>query len=108
MIAGFTLIFYGIFNVFVDPGALTPAIVASCAGIVVNIIGATFLIIYRATMSQAREYVTILERINAVGMAVQVIESIDSAAGDLRFKATAELAKQLLNMYQVPTKPPAA
>jgi nitrate reductase gamma subunit len=105
---GFALIFYGIANVFADPKALTPAIVAACSGVVVNIIGTTFLVIYRATMSQAREYVTILERINAVGMAVQVIESIDATAGDLRFKATAELARQLLNMYQVPAKLPAA
>ena len=93
---GFTLIFYGIINVFLDPKTINPAIVASCTGVVVNIIGATFLTIYRATMSQAREYVTILERINAVGMAVQVIESIDDGADELRYKATAELTKQLL------------
>jgi len=101
MAVGFSLIFYGVVRVFDQPEALKPAIIAACSGILVNLIGATFLIIYRATMAQAREYVTILERINAVGMAVQIIEGIDPAAGDMRPKATAELARQLLSMYKV-------
>jgi len=100
MTAGFSLIVYGVVRVYDSPEAFKPSVVAACAGIIVNLIGASFLVVYRATMEQAKEYVTILERINAVGMAVQIVDGIEQTAGDeLRAKTTADIAKQLLTLY---------
>jgi len=105
MIVGFVLIGYGVTKVFESPDAFRPAVVAACSGILVNLIGASFLIVYRSTMSQAKDYVAILERINAVGMAVQILESIGERDVALRQETTAAIAKQLLTLYS--TKPAA-
>ena len=50
-------------------------------------------------LAQSKDYVVVLERINAVGMAVQVIASIPESDADLKNKTTAELARQLLTLY---------
>jgi len=101
MIIGFFLIGYGVSKVFESPSTFKPAVVAACSGILVNLIGASFLIVYRSTMSQAKDYVTILERINAVGMAVQILETIGEKDSSLRQETTAAIAKQLLTLYAV-------
>jgi hypothetical protein len=99
MMVGFILIGYGVTKVFESPETFKPAVVAACSGILVNLIGASFLIIYRSTMSQAKDYVTILERINGVGMAVQILETIGDKDSPLRQETTAAIAKQLLTLY---------
>jgi hypothetical protein len=38
-----------------------------------------FMVIYRSTMSQANGFMAVLERINTVGMAVQVLDSIEDS-----------------------------
>jgi hypothetical protein len=50
-------------------------------------------------MAQAKDYVTILERINAVGMSVQILESLDDKNSNLKDETTAAIARQLLFMY---------
>ena len=50
-------------------------------------------------MAQAKDYVTILERINAVGMSVQILENIKNQDGNLKDKTTADVAIQLLMIY---------
>jgi hypothetical protein len=35
------------------------------------------MVIYRSTMLQAAKYMSILERINTVGMAVQILDTVD-------------------------------
>lgn len=99
MTVGFGLIGAGVWKAYEDPAALSPSVLAAVAGVLVNIIGASFLVVYSSTMDQARGYVAILERINAVGMAVQILESIDSGKPDLKAAATADLSKQLLSLY---------
>ena len=99
MLFGFFLIAYGVFKAYQTPDNFKPSIVATCSGILVNFIGATFLIIYKSTMVQAREYVTVLERINAIGMSVQILEKLDESETELREKTTAELSKELLTLY---------
>lgn len=47
---------------------IKPALVAGVSGIITQFIGATFMVIYRSTMTQANEFMVILERINTVGM----------------------------------------
>ena len=53
-------------------------------------------------MQQAKDYVNVLERINAVGMSVQILESIQQDQSMLKDEAKAELAKKLLELYGNP------
>ena len=99
MMVGFGLIGFGIYKVFQSPDTFKASLVPAIAGIVINFIGATFLILYRSTMNQARDYVSILERINAVGMSVQILEKIKDDETKLKQQTTADIARQLLELY---------
>ncbi len=98
MIAGFSLIGIGVFEAIQLQGKFNAAVLTTVSGVIVNFIGGTFLVLYKATMSQAKDYVSILERINAVGMSVQILDTIDSKT-NLKQETIAEIAKQLLTMY---------
>lgn len=102
MLVGFGFILYGLYYAFQTPDRLPVAIVASASGVIVSFIGGSLLIVYRSILSQSKDYVSVLERINAVGMAVQVISSIPEANEALRSQATADLGKQLLGLYAAP------
>ncbi len=100
MTVGFFLIGYGVFKVFANPAYnLKASMIATASGVLVNFIGASFLVVHRSTMSQAKEYVTILERINAVGMAVQILETIRDDDKNLKQHTTAAVATEMLRMY---------
>ena len=99
MIIGFAIISFGIFKVYEDPENFQPSILVTTVGVITELIGATFLIVYKSTMNQAKQYVAVLERINAVGMSVQILESIESEANGLKDKTKSELVKELLNLY---------
>lgn len=99
MLCGFGFVLYGLFHAFEAPEKLPVAIVASASGVLISFIGGSFLLIYRSILEQSKEYVTVLERINAVGMAVQVISNIPDESAELKHRTTAELAKQLLGLY---------
>lgn len=99
MIAGFVIIGYGILKVYESPTNFEPSVLVTIVGVVTELIGATFLIIYKSTMNQAKEYVNVLERINAVGMSVQILDSIDDSAKELQNTTRAELVKELLMLY---------
>lgn len=101
MVSGFGFILYGIYQAFQSPEKLPVSIVASASGVIINFIGGSLLLIYRSILGQSKDYVTVLERINAVGMAVQVIASIPDSGSELKNQTTAELAKQLLSLYAV-------
>jgi hypothetical protein len=105
MACGFGFVMYGLFQASQNPEKLPVSIVASASGVLISFIGGSFLLIYRSILAQSKEYVTVLERINAVGMAVQVISSIPEASSELKHKTTAELAKQLLGLYANPQTP---
>lgn len=107
MVVGFAFILYGLWHAFQTPERLPVAIVASASGVIVSFIGGSLLLIYRSILAQSKDYVSVLERINAVGMAVQVISNIPESSGSLRDQTTAELAKQLLGLYAAPPKPSA-
>ncbi len=102
MFCGFGFVMYGLLQVAQNPDRLPVSIIASASGVLISFIGGSFLLIYRSILSQSKEYVTVLERINAVGMAVQVISSIPDANSELKHRTTAELAKQLLGLYANP------
>jgi len=99
MLAGFTLIAVGISLIYGNPEALNASLLSTVSGVIVSFVGATFLTLYKSTMTQAAEYVAVLERINAVGMSVQILETIEQDDGTLKEQTTAEIAKQLLVMY---------
>ena len=99
MIVGFVIVGYGVLRVYESPDNFKPSIVVTLSGVMVEFIAATFLLIYRSTMEQAKDYVNILERINAVGMSVQILDSIESDADGLRDKTRAQIARDLLSLY---------
>lgn len=105
MMAGFALVGVGVVNAFDDPEKLKPALLSAVTGILINFIGATFLALYKSTMNQAKDYVAILERINAVGMSVQILDKLEDANDDLKHKTTADISKQLLDLYKSPIRP---
>jgi hypothetical protein len=99
MLFGFGFVSYGLFQASQNPEKLPVSIVAAASGVLISFIGGSFLLIYRSILAQSKEYVTVLERINAVGMAVQVIATIPDASAELKSQTKAELAKQLLTLY---------
>lgn len=99
MTCGFSLIIFGTSKAFTDPKNFNASVLSSVSGILVTFIGGTFLVLFRSTMAQAKEYVTMLERINAVGMSIQIIEGLDDGNKELRDRATADIARNLLTLY---------
>lgn len=96
MFAGFIIIGYGVIHVYQSPENFKPSVVVTVSGVIVEFIAATFLLIYRSTMDQARSYVTMLEKINAVGMSIQILDTMESRETD---KFRAQLAMELLSLY---------
>lgn len=98
MVAGFSLVAYGVFRA-VNGATIDTAIMTTSAGVLTEFIGATFLFIYRSTMNQAVSYVQTLERINAVGMSLQILDAIEEASDELRNKAKVDLAGKILALF---------
>jgi TRADD-N domain-containing protein len=99
MTSGFSLIFIGAYQAFMEPNKFKASVLTSISGVVVSFIGGTFLVLYKSTMTQAKDYVTILERINAVGMSVQILDTLDDGNKELKHTTIADVARQLLMMY---------
>ncbi len=95
MFVGFGFVLWGVWLAIKTPGQNTSWI-AAISGIITEFIGVTFMVIYRSTMSQANAFMQVLERINTVGMAVQILDSIPDAEGQLKNKTRAELVTMLL------------
>lgn len=104
MIGGWILIAAGVWIAYKDHSAWAPATVAASAGALSQFVGSTFLFVYRSTMMQAGQFVSVLERINAVGMSVQILETIGDKDRELTDKARAEIARELLSMYTAKAK----
>jgi len=86
MAAGFVLISVGVWQAFQHKDSHIPAILAGASGVVTQLIGATFLYIYRSTMQRADEYVRQLERMNTIGMAMQILDTMKDNASDANLK----------------------
>ncbi|KMS54185.1 TRADD-N-associated membrane domain-containing protein [Sphingobium cupriresistens] len=98
MLIGMGFIGLGVWKSLNDPNKIEPAALAALAGVVIQIIGGTILLIFRSTMSQAKGYVNVLERINAVGMSINILEGIESS-NEMRDKARLALSANLLRLY---------
>jgi cytochrome c biogenesis protein CcdA len=94
MLVGFGFVLWGVWLAIKTPGQNT-AWVAAISGIITEFIGVTFMVIYRSTMSQANSFMQVLERINTVGMAVQILDSIPDADAQLKNTTRAELVSLL-------------
>lgn len=98
MAIGFAVIVWGISQSVNSPNAIAPAGIAVLAGVVTEFIGATFIFIYRSTLHQALNYAKALERINSVGMAMQILDTMPDEAkpDDLKSKTKAALIELLI------------
>ena len=104
MFIGFGIIVWEITQALVAPNSTLPTIVTGFAGVITELIGATFLFIYRSTMEQAVNYTRTLERINSVGMAMQILDIIPNNAKDdgLKNSTKAVVVKMLMQQsYEV-------
>ena len=80
------------------------AVIATSSGVITEFIGATFILVYRSTIQQAVNYSKTLERINAVGMAMQILDTIPEGAkiDDLKERTKAALVELLVRQnYEV-------
>lgn len=115
MSLGFILILYGVALGYQNPNEnWIVAAIGGVAGVITEFIGATFLFIYKSSIQQADKYAEILERMNFVGMAMQMLDSIaeqdkdakssESNSAESLQKAKIEMAKALLEKLQSDSK----
>jgi hypothetical protein len=102
MAAGFGFVLWGIKLSFLQPDHVAIAIIASASGVITQFIGLTFMVIYRSTMAQAGQFVSVLERINTVGMVIQILDSMSTSAPDLKDRTRAEIIRQILLVSDAP------
>jgi hypothetical protein len=100
MLIGFGFVLAGVVLSFNQPKVTPTSLVAAVSGIITQFIGATFMVIYRSTMAQANEFMIVLDRINSVGMAVQVLDSIPDNEGQLKNATRAQIVELLLDGNQ--------
>lgn len=83
----------------VDGSNVTLAKIASVAGVITEFIGATFLFVYRSAIQQAVNYSKTLERINSVGMAMQILDTMPDQTHerDLKSRTKARLVMMLVS-----------
>jgi hypothetical protein len=105
MTVGFGFVLCGVVLSFNQPKVTTPALVAAISGIITQFIGATFMVIYRSTMAQANEFMVVLDRINSVGMAVQVLDSIPDIEQELKNATRAQIVELLIAAPPDRTRP---
>jgi len=106
MIAGFGLIMYGVGNAYGPNNNKTAEFIAAGSGVIVQFIGATFLVVYNSTITQAAQYTTSLQKLSTIGTSIKILDSIilDNAKkmeGDIEFiktitNAKIDLAKSLI------------
>lgn len=94
MLIGFGFVLWGV-RISIDTG-LRIGVVSSASGIITQFIGLTFMLIYRATLSQATQFMAVLERINTVGMAVQILDGMKSEDHKLKDSTRADMIRLLL------------
>jgi hypothetical protein len=96
MLAGIGLIAYGVMQSLGKDSLLPASVLATSAGALTELVGGTLLVIYRSTTTQAQQYVSTLERIHAVGMALQVLDAIPEHDAS-KNKVRSDLALQILS-----------
>jgi hypothetical protein len=101
MLAGFFVVLWGVNLSFQDPNHLTPTSkIATLSGLITQFIGATFMVIFRSTMSQANDFVNVLDRINTVNIAMKVLDSIPEGEASIKNATRQQLVTLLLGSRQ--------
>jgi hypothetical protein len=91
--AGFAVMLWAVASGIREPSATLSAAIGALSGILTQFVGATFLLIYRSTIDQANEFNRTIERINSVGMAWFILQSMPDDNPDLlKAKNEARLA----------------
>lgn len=107
MLLGFLLILFAmLFAIISGENSPLPASIVVIAGVITEMIGATFLFIYRSTMQQADNYTNTLERINSVGMAMQILDTMPNRAKEeyLKDKTKANVVEAIMiNLFGQPS-----
>jgi len=98
MAVGFIFIIWGINLAITKPEVVKTSYIAAASGIITEFIGVTFMVIYRSTMAQANQFMEVLERINTVGMAVQILDAIPEQETQLKNSTRAEIVALLLSV----------
>jgi hypothetical protein len=96
MLAGFGFILWGLHAAVLNPEHVKVALIASSSGVITEFIGLTFMMIYRSTMLQATQFMSVLERINTVGMAVQILDAMGDESPDLKDLTRVDIIRLLL------------
>jgi hypothetical protein len=96
MLVGFGFVLWGVREAVLNPNQVKIAIIASASGVITQFIGLTFMAIYRSTMLQAAQYMSILERINTVGMAVQILDAMTDTTPELKDSTRVDIIRLLL------------
>lgn len=98
MVVGFVFILWGVNLAITKPEVIKTSYIAAASGIITEFIGVTFMVIYRSTMAQANQFMEVLERINTVGMAVQILDAIPEKETELKNTTRAEIVSLLLSV----------
>ncbi|MGC2398613.1 MAG: hypothetical protein WA510_02455 [Acidobacteriaceae bacterium] len=99
MAAGFGVVLWAIGRSVTAAKEITPgAGIAIGAGVITQFLGATFLVLYRSTMQQADQFILVLDRINNVGMAVQVLDQIPDNPPELKTQARMKIIEHLATL----------
>jgi hypothetical protein len=105
IIVGFFVILWGVVQSVANPVVIAPAIITVSAGVVTEFLGATFILIYKSAIQQAVGYAEALERINSVGMAMQILDTMPDGKNGARLKNETKAALVKLLVTQAHTVP---
>jgi hypothetical protein len=86
MTAGFAVMLWGLWRGLMGTAPTATALLATGAGVITQFIGGTFLYIFRSAIQQATTYASTLERMNSLGVAVHILETIPDGAGEVDLK----------------------
>jgi hypothetical protein len=86
MLVGFGIIIWGVSASITSESNTLPAIISTISGIITEFIGATFLAMYKSTIKQAADYMTVLTKTSSVGIAMQILDTIDENGNESSVK----------------------
>ena len=104
IVGGWILIAVGIILLYADIANVSSSVLAAVSGVVSQFIGVTLLLIYKTTIKQANNYVSVLEKINIIGMSLQIVDSSNLLDKESQAKARIELSQKILSMYSLSDK----
>jgi hypothetical protein len=99
MMAGFLVVVWGVDRSLRSGTAINPgSAIAVASGVITQFLGATFMVLYRSTVKQANDFIVVLDRINNVGMAMQVLDQIPDEPQEMKNDVRARIIESLLSL----------